>query len=186
MKIFLRTLIVCLIVYGVWYVKSAYFETSYTSKILPEQNTKTEEKTSEPKKPDNKEKVKKVVSVYFMDKDGNFAVSRRESTSVSLEFAIKQLLAGPLEKEKKSGWYSEIPSDTRLLSITNAKDKVVINLSSDFERGGGTESITNRIRQLAKTANENAGNKQIFLFIDGKQAEVLGGEGVMIEQPLRD
>lgn len=187
MKIFIRTLIICLIIYGVWYVKSAYFDTSYTPKILPApHHIKTEEKIKLPEEPEEKPIVmEKSVKVYFMDKNGTYAPAIRKTAAPSLEYAIRQLLKGPSEKEKKAGYYSEIPTDTKLLSITNAKGKIIINLSSAFEQGGGTESIINRIHQLIKTANANSDGKPIYLFLNGKQVDVIGGEGIMIEQPLK-
>ena len=42
------------------------------------------------------------------------------------------------------------------------------------------------MKQFIKTALINSPNKPLYLYIDGKQAEVLGGEGIMISQPLKE
>ena len=42
-----------------------------------------------------------------------------------------------------------------------------------------------RVYQLIKTSQANT-NLPVFLYINGKQAEVIGGEGVMIKQPLTE
>ena len=64
-------------------------------------------------------------------------------------------------------------------------DKVIINLNSAFENGGGTDSLYKRLYQLIKTARRNT-NKPVYLYIEGNKADVIGGEGIMITQPLND
>jgi len=59
----------------------------------------------------------------------------------------------------------------------------VINLSESFGFGGGADSLYKRMFQLIKTVNHNT-NKPVYLLINGRLAETLGGEGLMIKQPL--
>ena len=66
------------------------------------------------------------------------------------------------------------------------KDKVIVDLSSDFQYGGGADSLYSRVKQLIKTSLANSKNKPVYLYIDGKQANVIGGEGIMINQPLNE
>ena len=54
-----------------------------------------------------------------------------------------------------------------------------------FENGGGTDSIYKRLYQLIKTAKRNT-DKPVYLYIEGNKAEVIGGEGIMINQPLNE
>ena len=61
--------------------------------------------------------------------------------------------------------------------------KNIIDLNSGFNTGGGTESIYNKLYQLIRTVEANT-EKPTYLFIEGKQVEVFGGEGIMITQPL--
>ena len=58
-------------------------------------------------------------------------------------------------------------------------------MNSTFEQGGGTESIYKRLNQIIKTAKMNT-DKPVYLYLDGNKAEVIGGEGIMITQPLND
>ena len=60
-----------------------------------------------------------------------------------------------------------------------------IDLSSGFVYGGGTDSVYKRLYQLIKTINRNT-EKPAYLYIDGKQADVIGGDGIMITQPLSE
>jgi len=40
--------------------------------------------------------------------------------------------------------------------------------------------------QLIKTAVANTNNKKIYLYLDGQQVNMIGGEGIMISQPLTE
>ncbi len=144
--------------------------------------------------PEEKEPVEKVyVNVFFIGQNANKeevykAVNREYDKDVDgtkIKFAIQSLIAGPKPDEKAKGVYSEIPQGTRILSINESPDKVVINLSSDFENGGGTDSLYKRIYQIIKTAKRNT-TKPVYLYIEGNKADVIGGEGIMITQPLND
>ena len=42
-----------------------------------------------------------------------------------------------------------------------------------------------RIKQIIKTANSYS-STPTYLYINGKQANVIGGEGVMLKQPLNE
>ena len=123
----------------------------------------------------NKEEIYRAVNrTYNKDIDGS-----------KIKFAINALVSGPTAYEKSKGVYSEIPTGTRVISITETTDKVVINLNSAFENGGGTDSLYKRLYQLIKTAKKNT-NKPVYLYIDGQKADVIGGEGIMITQPLNE
>ena len=150
-----------------------------THEGLDEKKDKKEEK-----KPINK-KEEFVHKCYFYSNSGNLYLAERKlSFRPSLENSIKILLKGPLVSETKKGVYSEIPSGVDLISIKREENKIVIDLTSNFGNGGGSKSITNRVEQLSKTIKLYEPNKNIYLYIDGKEVEYLGGDGVYIKQPL--
>lgn len=153
---------------------------------------KTETPEENPPKPEPP--VEKVyVNVYFIGQNDNKeevykAVNREYDKDVDgskIKFAIQSLILGPKQNEKAKGVYTEIPADTKIISINETQDKVVINLNSAFEQGGGTESIYKRLNQIIKTAKRNT-TKPVYLYINGNKAEVIGGEGIMITQPLNE
>ncbi|MCQ2738709.1 MAG: GerMN domain-containing protein [bacterium] len=129
----------------------------------------------------------KIVTIYLVDKSGKIRSVNRTcdiATQKSCyEYAIKELVKAPTKWEKSHGFTSEIPSGTKILSIREAKNNIMIDVSSDFESGGGAESTYIRIKQLIKTVNSNS-KLPTYLYIDGKQANVIGGEGIMVKQPL--
>jgi len=145
------------------------------------------------KPPVENPKSQEFVNVFFIGKNGNNeevyrAVKRSYNKDVDgskIKFAINCLVQGPKSSEKTKGVYTEIPSSTELLGVTEKPDRVIVNLSSAYATGGGTESVYKRLFQLIKTAKRNT-EKPVYLFIDGKQADVIGGDGIMITQPLSE
>lgn len=193
MNVFLKTLIICFVVSISYYFWLFLGKESYQGALdvnkttvskeqvavnIPNENIKEEEP---PKKPENK--VKKV-KIYFMQDDNTIRYVSREVNSATLEVAIKELLLGPTKYEKQKGIYSEIPADTKLMWVKSENGKIIVNLTRNFENGGGTKSIENRIKQLKLTVDNFGSKKPVYLYLDGKQVEYMGGEGIFIEQPL--
>ena len=101
------------------------------------------------------------------------------------KYAIKELVAAPTKLEKSKGYTSEIPVGTNVLSVRESANSIMIDLSSNFESGGGAESTYLRVKQIIKTANANT-SIPTYLYINGRQANFIGGEGIMIKQPLNE
>lgn len=161
-----------------------------TNIIVPKDNQDTnitdieKEKTSEENKDHN-------IYIYMLttDKAGNQFLKPVERPlppgEDKLAYSIKQLFNGPNKSEISKGIYSEIPESAKLIGIYSTDNKVVIDITGSFSYGGGSDSIYSRMRQLIKTSLANT-DKNVYLNIDGKQAEVIGGEGISITQPLSE
>jgi len=164
---------------------------------LPDFNTNRQEtpeynpvNNQEEQEPDiNTKSEKKRVKLFVLDKSGNLrSVYRECDTEVQkscFEYAIKELVKAPTKWEKSKGFTSEIPSGTKVLSVRESANSIMIDLSSDFETGGGAESTYMRVKQIIKTANSNS-STPTYLYINGRQTNVIGGEGIMIKQPLNE
>ena len=134
---------------------------------------------------------KEYVNVYFIGKNEHNeevykAVKREYNKDVDgskIRFAVNALVRGPKPDEKQRGVYTEVPMDAKVINITEQSDKIIVNLNSAFVTGGGTESLYKRLYQLIKTAKLNS-NLPVYLYIDGQRADVVGGEGIMLSQPL--
>ncbi|MBR2525909.1 GerMN domain-containing protein [bacterium] len=184
-------LIIVIILAGI-YVKMAFFgspDVIEDNKQISEE-TSTEKNNEQPQKEDKLEY--QTINVFFIAHNSAgeevYRAVKRDylpEYGSQLKFAVKSLINGPSEKEKKAGVYTEIPAGTRLISITETPSRVVINLTSEFENGGGTDGIYKRLFQLIKTVKLNS-NLPLYLQLDGKQVDVIGGEGVMINQPLSE
>lgn len=131
----------------------------------------------------------KSVKIFVADTNGKLrSLTRKCDTSVEkscFEYAINELVAAPSRWEKSKGFTSEIPTGTKILSIREGEGSVMIDLSSAFETGGGAESTYTRVMQVIKTAKANT-SLPVYLYINGKQADVIGGEGIMVKQPLTE
>lgn len=201
MSNFAKIVIIILIIMSFFFVKEKFGEDidRFISSIgdvpkvdinLPVNNEG--EKVKEPTEVPTEKEEKVEVNVYFLalDSDDNGVYKKVVRTlntkDKKLDFAIKELLKGPNLIEKSMGAYSEIPQSTKLLGIKHSSNKIVIDLSSDFQYGGGTDSVYSRMMQLIKTAINNAENKKVYLYLDGKQVNIIGGEGIMITQPLTE
>jgi len=148
----------------------------------------SEEEEAQPPVSQKKSTIK-TVKIFVANSDGKLrSVNRECDTAVQkscFEFAIKELLQAPSKWEKSKGFTSEIPAGTKMLSVREGEGSIMIDLSSAFEAGGGAESTYTRVLQIIKTARANT-NLPVYLYINGKQADVIGGEGIMIKQPLSE
>lgn len=210
MNTFFKTFFVCLILTFSFLAYKFFCEDSYSSSLQVSKNStvfgthqepkeappiqKPAQPQKEPKEPQTPQQPPKVNEVkdtkyehkcYFYSNSGELVLTKRTlAFKPSLENAITVLLKGPLITEAKKGIYSEIPANVDLIGVTRVSDDIVINLSSNFGDGGGSKSITNRVKQLSKTAKLYEPGKNIYLYINGKEVEYLGGDGVYIKQPL--
>lgn len=185
--------IVILAVLAGFYIKTSFFDAPHVEKKLAAEEQIVEEtpKTAEPQKEVKAQVKKTYATVYFLGMDNQenslFKTARREvpEGSTKLKYALEQLIQGPTASEKKMGVFSEIPKTTKIRGVVQ-DEKIIIDLSSDIVNGGGADSVYSRIKQVIKTALANSPKKPIYLYIDGKQADVIGGEGLMLTQPLNE
>ena len=194
-----KLVILALAALAFFYVKVNIFDTPHAKvekKLVVEEQVAEPVKKVEPTENKKQEEEKKVtktyVTVYFLGMDKNdtgiFKKVKREvpQGQSKLKFALNQLMNGPSQYEKSVGVYSEIPKNVKILGIVESSNKIIIDVSGNIQTGGGADSIYSRMKQFIKTALANSPKKPIYLYIDGKQAEVLGGEGIMISQPLSE
>jgi germination protein M len=97
--------------------------------------------------------------------------------------AVTALLAGPAADER--GLVTTIPDGTRLLGVTIDGSAATVDLSSAFDSGGGTFSMTGRLAQLVYTVTQFPTVDTVLLRMDGQPVTVLGGEGILVEGGLR-
>ena len=109
-----------------------------------------------------------------------FLAQQQLSEQEVLKSALTDLLAGTEDSQQ----YSEIPNNTRLLSMSLESDGIHLNLSEDFISGGGSISMMGRLAQVLYTATSIEPSAQVWLEVAGEPLTLLGGEGIEIEQPL--
>lgn len=101
-----------------------------------------------------------------------------------VQAAVQALLAGPTAAERKRGLYTEIPPETKLLGISQEGKQLWVNVSSAFTEGGGATSMVLRLNQLTRTLSGLGTHPAISLKVAGSAVDELGGEGVIVNEPL--
>lgn len=186
-KLFLLVIGVVMIAVAVHFGMNMLGDVNPVDVSVSERSTEEEVAPEEPKQ-------KEYVNVFFIGQNENHeevyrAVKRVYDSDVDgskLKFAINSLVLGPKATEKAKGVYSEIPVGTNVIYIKEYPDKIIVNLSQEFEKGGGTDSLYKRLYQLIKTARHNSEGIPVYLYIEGERADVIGGDGIMLSQPLSD
>ncbi|MEG3879033.1 GerMN domain-containing protein [Microcoleus sp. herbarium7] len=97
-----------------------------------------------------------------------------------IEAALNSLLLGPVDK----GLATTIPKGTQLKEVSLQADGIHIDLSKQFTTGGGSASMTGRVAQILYTASSLDPTAKVWLKVEGKPLEVLGGEGLELDQPI--
>lgn len=109
------------------------------------------------------------------------AVSRMGITD--LQGALSALLEGASEVETAMGLSSTIPAGTELLGVEVSEGVAHVDLSGEFETGGGSLSMMGRVAQVVYTATRFDGIQSVRFLLEGTPLDVLGGEGLIIDEP---
>ncbi|KAM3099135.1 GerMN domain-containing protein [Phormidesmis sp. 146-35] len=103
-----------------------------------------------------------------------------DRTEATLTVAIETLLTQTPDKTLTS----VIPPGTQLRSLKVKPDGIHVDLSQSFTAGGGSAAMVGRVAQILYTATSADPNAPVFLSVEGKPLETLGGEGLMLDQPM--
>lgn len=98
--------------------------------------------------------------------------------------AIRALLAGPTATELDEGLVSAIPEDTLLLGIVIEEGIATIDLSREFEAGGGSFAMLSRLAQVVYTLTQFSTVDAVQFHLDGEPVTVFSGEGIVLEDPV--
>lgn len=145
------------------------------SSTAPDGSTTTTQPTGE-----------RTVQVYLIQ-DGQYARAVTRTVPGTLDVAanaMRALIEGPTAQEAEDGLSSAVPSDTLLLGIVITDGVATVDLSSEFEQGGGSFAMLSRLAQVVYTLTEFDTVDEVVFWIDGEPVTTFSGEGILLEGPV--
>ncbi len=133
-----------------------------------------------------------VTTFFFESSGGNaarsgpFLVAVHESGDAAVPAAaLAALLDGPPEAAVEAGIATEIPEDTSVVSLAVGADRVAtVELSPEFDDGGGSASMFGRLAQLIYTLTAFPSIDSVLLLENGTVVEVFSSEGIVLDGPM--
>lgn len=154
-------------------------ETPATGELPDEDGSVAEEPATPP--------TQTTFSVYWVSAGENALGTERTVpyTKAVATAAMKALLAGPSDTEKKT-WpaiSTAIPADTELLGLSVEGGIARVDLSKEFESGGGTFAMSARLSQVIYTLVQFPTVDGVVFSIEGKEVDVFSSEGLILDGP---
>ena len=147
--------------------------------------------TGSPAPTDDPGSGKTIVRAYFVlggerRSEGLVPVLREvPETAGVARAAINALLAGPTPSESGDGAVSSaIPDGSRLLGIDIKNGIATVDLSTEFDSGGGSASMQYRLAQVVYTLTQFSTVKSVVFQIEGTTVTVFGSEGIVLAGPV--
>jgi germination protein M len=106
-------------------------------------------------------------------------------TTAVASIAMNALLTGPTAAESGERTItSAIPAGSRLLGVTIRNGVATVNLSTEFDSGGGTASMQYRLAQVVYTLSQFSTVRSVVFQIEGQTVTVFSSEGIVLDGPV--
>jgi spore germination protein GerM len=133
------------------------------------------------------------VTTYLIESRENKFVAvpipvKAKNSEEAIATALKDMITAKktnLSNNLSNNLYSAVPENTQILSVAIKNNEIRLNISKEFTSGGGSASMRGRLIQLLYSATSLNPDADLFLSIEGKPLQYLGGEGLEVSQPLR-
>lgn len=132
-----------------------------------------------------------VVIYLFIEAEPGFPVVTPVAQSVMAAegiegAALQALIDGPTEAQTDQvpALNTAIPEGTRYLGLVIEGGIATIDLSSEFESGGGTMAMFSRLAQVVYTATRFPSIEAVQIALDGEIVDVFSGEGFDLSEPI--
>lgn len=98
---------------------------------------------------------------------------------------VKALLGGPTAAESRAGYSTAIPEQTRFLGLVIDEAGIAkVDLSRDFESGGGSLGLTLRLAQVTCTLDQFPTVNGVRFALAGELVDVFSGNGIVLDKPV--
>ena len=132
-----------------------------------------------------------IVRTYFilggeLESVGLVPVLREVPKSVAVAAAaMNALLAGPTAEESSGRTItSAVPDGSELLGLAIRNGVATVDLSTEFDSGGGSASMQYRLAQVVYTLTQFTTVKSVVFQIEGQTVTVFGSEGIVLTGPV--
>ena len=120
------------------------------------------------------------LTLYYLDGEHLWATpARLQGAGPTPAEAVEALLAND------AAHASEIPAGTELKGVVVADGSATVDLSREFESGGGSASMQARVAQVVYTLTQWSVIGRVSFELDGEPVEAIGGEGVPAREVTR-
>jgi spore germination protein GerM len=125
------------------------------------------------------------VDIYLV-KDGAYAVAvpRTVAGPDLAANAVRVLLDGPTPSEQGDGLSTPVPEDTLLLGVVIEDGVATVDLSREYEAGGGSFGMLSRLAVVVYTLTQFPTVDAVSFRLDGEPVTVFGGEGIVVDPPV--
>jgi germination protein M len=136
------------------------------------------------------------VRLYYLAPGGEtaarpapFLVSVRQDIPKTERVALatlRELVEGPSASATAmiDGLSTAVPAETLVLDVTIDDRVATVNLSREFESGGGSFSMFARLAQVVYTATQFPTVDEVQFELDGRPVTVFSGEGIVLDGPI--
>lgn len=130
---------------------------------------------------------RRLTLAVYLPRGDKLGVVAREvpQTKAVATAAVNELLKGPSSVEVAYGFHTEVPAGTRLRSISIRDRVATVDLTGEFDDGGGSLSMFMRLAQLVFTVTQFDSVDAVTLKLDGVPVEIFSGEGIVLDHPMR-
>jgi germination protein M len=120
---------------------------------------------------------------------GPFLISvHREipSTPGIAQATLRELVGGPSAADEAliDDVSTSVPADTLVLGVSLADGLATVDLSREFESGGGSFSMFSRLAQVIYTVTQFPTVDEVAFQLDGQPVTVFSGEGIEMDGPV--
>ena len=160
-------------------------EATLPSTASPQKKTPTPSLAPTEPRPDTTPEATVTLNVYFI-RDEKIATAHRQvpETPQVGSAAMRELLAGPNAFEQGIGMTTSIPEGTQLLGLEVADQRAVVDLSEEFESGGGSLSVSARLAQVVYTLTQFPTVDVVEFRVAGRAVDVFSSEGIVLDHPV--
>jgi hypothetical protein len=126
------------------------------------------------------------VKIYLFAGERLVAVQREIPQTLAVgRAAVEQTIVGPSQAEESAspGLFTSIPDGTTLLGLEVKDGLATVNLSKEFESGGGSSSMFGRLAQIVYALTQFPTVDRVAFELDGLPVTVFSGEGIVLDKP---